>query len=132
MRLQCGEAEANLTSRQLSHSVNVQARHYEAIVGTKHAASAFRTMEALHQGASKHPAEKQDLESDGAPKRKRKRFTKEKDEIKKYFCSEILGKKTPTLFAGEEFIRHHHISSEERQIRDKVKHVIKHLRNPYY
>ena len=47
VRLQCGEGDATLISQQLSHSIHTQARHYEGIVGSVHAANAFRTKEAL-------------------------------------------------------------------------------------
>ena len=38
---------ANLVTRQMSHTINTEALHYQAIVGNEHAASAFTTMTQL-------------------------------------------------------------------------------------
>ena len=38
---------ANLVTRQMSHTINTEALHYQAIVGNEHAASAFTTMSQL-------------------------------------------------------------------------------------
>ena len=81
VRLQCGERDATLISRKLLHSIHTQTRHYESIVEPVHAASAFRTMEAL-RGRRKDeqvpegkevPENEQVPESDPVPESQQKR-----------------------------------------------------------
>ena len=48
-------ASANLVTRQMSHSVNTEAIYYQAIVGDKHAASAYSTMSNLRTGQQTTP-----------------------------------------------------------------------------
>ena len=119
VQLQCGDAEANLILRQLSHFIHTQARHYEGIVGAVHAASAFRRMEALRDEGEKLPPTDKPEESASAhirtaelpkdeevQKRKRVRFIEDEEHgIREHFASEIAAKKTPTLLSCAEFLR---------------------------
>ena len=142
--LRCGETEAKLITRQMSHTGHTQAKHYEGIVGTTHAASAFRSMEALRRQApetdsqlleeeeplkekEKPLKEKEEplKKQEPAKKRKRVNYTEEEEEeLRKYFATEIAHNKLPTRFACEEFTRDHLWGRSKDQIYHKVKNLV--------
>ena len=55
---------ANLVTRQMSHTINTEALHYQAIVGDQHAASAFKTMSHLRTGRESTPVADSEVPSE--------------------------------------------------------------------
>lgn len=128
----------------MSHTGHTQAKHYEGIVGTTHAASAFRSMEALRRQApetdsqlleeeeplkekEKPLKEKEEPLKKQEPPKKRKRVNyteEEEEELHKYFATEIAHNKLPTRFACEEFTRDHLWGRSKDQIYHKVKNLV--------
>ena len=145
--LQCDHNDAQLIQRQMSHTPQTQVKHYEAIVGPTHAAAAFRKMEILRSESGEmqadvavetpandsikpvpvekptdHSAEKH------SPHKRRKRtpYTQEEEQqIRAYFAEEIVGGRTPTIDACQEFLRDHEIDRDKYQIQNKVKNINK-------
>ena len=106
VRLQCGEGDATLISQQLSHSIHTQARHYEGIVGSVHAANAFRTKEALRGRRMNKKAVSctrvnryQKMNSYRREKKGVKFTAKEEEEIRGYFATKLAAKTTTTFFS---------------------------------
>ena len=113
VRLQCGEGDATLISQQLSHSIHTQARHYEVIVGSVHAANAFRTKEALRGRRMNKKAVSctrvnryQKMNSYRREKSERNLLQKRKKRCG-YFATKLAAKTTTTLFSWQEFLRDH-------------------------
>jgi hypothetical protein len=88
--------KANLVTRQMSHSLNTEAMYYQAIVGYRHAASAFSTMSELRKERQKTPVTdceeplQQSTLSHRGFTQLRRAFSKEETEsLESYFSEEI-------------------------------------------
>lgn len=113
--LNVGGADASVITRQQSHTAKTDELHYQAIVGDKHSAQAFHSMESLRMGA-------RSLKSPG----KRVPYTSQELEfIAKYFKSNIKSGKTPSLKKCHKFLSNHPMSWDAKQVQDRVKNCIK-------
>ena len=59
-----GATTVALTLRQMSHTINTEALHYQAIVGDQHDASAFKTMSHLWTGRESTPVADSEVPSE--------------------------------------------------------------------
>ena len=111
-------SEAQVVTKQLSHSAQTHERYYAAISGPSHAAEAFHTMGKLRKEASQKPATKK--------RAQRHRFTEnEESEIKEYFAPAILAQITPSQEECQEFLQGKDTELTKRQVQDKLKNIIK-------
>ena len=82
---------ANLVTRQMSHTINTEALHYQAIVGNEHAASAFATMTQLRtEGNSSDVVSDTSRASTQCKAQRRRPFTAEETlAVEEYFGGAI-------------------------------------------
>ncbi len=134
--------DATLVTRQLSHTADTDINYYQALSGSKHAATALQRMEEARAKKSegKGKAEiapkttplsakgkgKEEMTTESTPTRKRRRFTEEEEEmITLYFEDNIQSSDTPHLEDGVVFLQNHPLERTPKNIQDKVKTIIK-------
>ena len=72
--------ESSMVHRQMSHTQTTSQLHYEAIVGDKHAACAFRTRETLRNSKAGNQPSEEEEKCKKPKRRKRTLFTPEETE----------------------------------------------------
>ena len=130
-------ASANLVTRQMSHSVNTEAIYYQAIVGDKHAASAYSTMSNLRTGQQTTPVTENEEstpnrieneeKSESTPNRIRstqQRRPYETEAIKRYFVFEIGAGDRVALAACKKILGLHDFSRTAKNVQDKVRNLV--------
>lgn len=132
--------KSTLVTRQLSHSIETDARFYQALESDQHAVAAFTTMETLRRGQAVQPEPQTDEGSPCSSKSiptvgsstnagvvKRRPFTEaESDAIHEYFSGDIAAIHTPSLHDCKTFLTAHpSINRNAKQVQDKVKNIIK-------
>ena len=118
-------SQAHLVTRHMAHSANTEAMYYQAIVGDRHAVSAYNTMTALRdkQQAVQDDGSRDDL----TPTKQRRRHYSEKDTklISKYFARHIREGVSASLRECSQFLKLHPMERSYKNIQDKVKSLMK-------
>ena len=117
-------ASANLVTRQMSHSVNTEAIYYQAIVGDKHAASAYSTMSNLRTGQQTTPVTEKEESTLRSTQQRRPYSDEETEAIKRYFVVEIGAGDRVALAACKKFLGLHHFSRTAKNVQDKIRNLV--------
>ena len=120
----CSATEVRGLATQMSHSVQTHQKYYEQLKGSKHAAAAHRTIGKLL--GEKTPAT--ETGEDEPPRKKRKFSEGETQSIEEWFREFLEKQECPSLPACRDFLDNTSSTHERtaRDIRDKVRNIIKH------
>lgn len=120
--------EAHLVTRQLSHSAATDSQYYQAIVGDKHAAQAFESMEQLRtmRGVGKNTSDSPVVASSETQLQKRRSFSLQETELVcGHFAKSLKLRVTPSLAECKRFVEQYGVQRSPKNIQDKVKNLNK-------
>ena len=134
-------AQAHLVTRHMSHSASTEARYYQAIIGDRHAVSAYGTMTALREGGSDERGKSlarrsgsRDRDESSAARsgddvnpvqRRRVYSARETNFIEEFFDAVIQRGDRVSLRECAKFLKAHPMDRSDKNIQDKVKSLVK-------